>query len=57
MGGALDLVCVLPLVGLPKPLRVHLDFTAEAIDREILQRLAESCAANVAPVAGTGKRD
>lgn len=30
----------LPLEGLPEPLRVHLDFSAEAID-EILERLTE----------------
>ena len=30
----------LPLEGLPEPLRVHLDFTAEAVD-EILERLTE----------------
>ncbi len=30
----------LPLEGLPEPLRVHLDFSADAID-EILERLTE----------------
>ena len=30
----------LPLEGLPEPLRVHLDFSAEAID-EILERLTD----------------
>lgn len=30
----------LPLEGLPEPLRVHLDFTADAVD-EILERLTE----------------
>ena len=40
----------LPIAGLPEPLRVHLDFDAEALD-EMMVRLAE-LRAQMLPVSG-----
>jgi hypothetical protein len=38
----------LPIVGLPEPLQVHLDFDAEALD-EMMDRLAVLCAQMLPP--------
>jgi hypothetical protein len=45
----------LPLVGLPEPLRVHVDFEAEAIDA-MIERLATSVVTDQASHLKCGRR-